>query len=81
MLYQYILNANVMSLFMWLTAEDDLIPYNKPNFLSRGQMSSNCSTTGSSSSRGSTGSRGHGTSRKRNDVRPSKCPHTVENYC
>ncbi|XP_016345955.1 roundabout homolog 2-like [Sinocyclocheilus anshuiensis] len=50
-----------------LTAEDDLIPYNKPNFLSRGQMSSNCSTTGSSSSRGSTGSRGHGTGRKRND--------------
>ncbi|XP_048471330.1 roundabout homolog 3 [Rhincodon typus] len=39
--------------------EDDLIPYNKPNFLQRGQMSSNCSTTGSSSSRGSTGSRGH----------------------
>ncbi|XP_057177149.1 roundabout homolog 3 isoform X3 [Triplophysa rosa] len=47
--------------------EDDLIPYNKPNFLSRGQMSSNCSTTGSSSSRGSTGSRGQGTGRKRND--------------
>ncbi|XP_072885835.1 roundabout homolog 3 isoform X6 [Hemitrygon akajei] len=39
--------------------EDDLIPYSKPNFLQRGQMSSNCSTTGSSSSRGSTGSRGH----------------------
>ncbi|KTG42229.1 hypothetical protein cypCar_00005338 [Cyprinus carpio] len=50
-----------------IDAEDDLIPYNKPNFLSRGQMSSNCSTTGSSSSRGSTGSRGHGTGRKRND--------------
>ncbi|XP_076876579.1 roundabout homolog 3 isoform X2 [Brachyhypopomus gauderio] len=47
--------------------DDDSIPYNKPNFLSRGQMSSNCSTTGSSSSRGSTGSRGHGNSRKRND--------------
>ncbi|XP_065115558.1 roundabout homolog 3 isoform X2 [Paramisgurnus dabryanus] len=47
--------------------EEDLIPYNKPNFLSRGQMSSNCSTTGSSSSRGSTGSRGQGTGRKRND--------------
>uniref|UniRef100_A0A672NUG0 Roundabout homolog 2-like n=1 Tax=Sinocyclocheilus grahami TaxID=75366 RepID=A0A672NUG0_SINGR len=66
-------------LFMWLTAEDDLIPYNKPNFLSRGQLSSNCSTTGSSSSRGSTGSRGHGTGRKRNDVRPSSFSHTVEN--
>uniref|UniRef100_A0A9J8B5G5 Roundabout, axon guidance receptor, homolog 3 (Drosophila) n=1 Tax=Cyprinus carpio carpio TaxID=630221 RepID=A0A9J8B5G5_CYPCA len=51
--------------------DDDLIPYNKPNFLSRGQMSNNCSTTGSSSSRGSTGSRGHGTGKKRNDVRPS----------
>uniref|UniRef100_A0A8C1VIY0 Roundabout, axon guidance receptor, homolog 3 (Drosophila) n=1 Tax=Cyprinus carpio TaxID=7962 RepID=A0A8C1VIY0_CYPCA len=50
--------------------DDDLIPYNKPNFLSRGQMSNNCSTTGSSSSRGSTGSRGHGTGKKRNDVRP-----------
>uniref|UniRef100_A0A4W4F3Q3 Roundabout, axon guidance receptor, homolog 3 (Drosophila) n=1 Tax=Electrophorus electricus TaxID=8005 RepID=A0A4W4F3Q3_ELEEL len=49
--------------------DDDLIPYHKPNFLPRGQMSSNCSTTGSSSSRGSTGSRGHGNSRKRNDVR------------
>lgn len=50
-----------------IDAEDDLIPYNKPNFLSRGQMSNNCSTTGSSSSRGSTGSRGHGTGKKRND--------------
>ncbi|XP_032905728.1 roundabout homolog 3 isoform X9 [Amblyraja radiata] len=39
--------------------EDDLIPYSKPTFLQRGQVSSNCSTTGSSSSRGSTGSRGH----------------------
>ncbi|KAG9263619.1 hypothetical protein AMEX_G23668 [Astyanax mexicanus] len=47
--------------------DEDLIPYNKPNFLSRGQMSSNCSTTGSSSSRGSTGSRGQGNSRKRNE--------------
>uniref|UniRef100_A0A671NAB9 Roundabout homolog 2-like n=1 Tax=Sinocyclocheilus anshuiensis TaxID=1608454 RepID=A0A671NAB9_9TELE len=61
-------HRQTMVLFMWLTAEDDLIPYNKPNFLSRGQMSSNCSTTGSSSSRGSTGSRGHGTGRKRNDL-------------
>ncbi|GAA6111175.1 roundabout homolog 3 isoform X2 [Tachysurus ichikawai] len=49
--------------------DDDLVPYNKHNILSRGQMSSNCSTTGSSSSRGSTGSRGHGNSRKRNEVR------------
>uniref|UniRef100_H3ATM3 Roundabout guidance receptor 3 n=1 Tax=Latimeria chalumnae TaxID=7897 RepID=H3ATM3_LATCH len=45
--------------------EDDIVPYSKPNFLSRGQMSSNCSTTGSSSSRGSTGSRGHGSGRIR----------------
>ncbi|XP_058268720.1 roundabout homolog 3 isoform X2 [Hemibagrus wyckioides] len=47
--------------------DDDLVPYNKHSILSRGQMSSNCSTTGSSSSRGSTGSRGHGNSRKRNE--------------
>ncbi|XP_072342822.1 roundabout homolog 3 isoform X4 [Scyliorhinus torazame] len=45
--------------------EDDLIPYSKPTFLQRGQMSSNCSTTGSSSSRGSTGSRGHVAGRSR----------------
>lgn len=45
--------------------ENDIIPYSKPNFLSRGQMSSNCSTTGSSSSRGSTGSRGQGAGRSR----------------
>ncbi|XP_062870679.1 roundabout homolog 3 [Trichomycterus rosablanca] len=47
--------------------DDDMVPYNKHNILSRGQMSSNCSTTGSSSSRGSTGSRGHGNSRRRNE--------------
>uniref|UniRef100_A0A8D0G6Z4 Roundabout guidance receptor 3 n=1 Tax=Sphenodon punctatus TaxID=8508 RepID=A0A8D0G6Z4_SPHPU len=45
--------------------EEEIIPYSKPNFLSRSQMSSNCSTTGSSSSRGSTGSRGHGSGRSR----------------
>nr|XP_015193162.1 PREDICTED: roundabout homolog 3 isoform X3 [Lepisosteus oculatus]XP_015193163.1 PREDICTED: roundabout homolog 3 isoform X3 [Lepisosteus oculatus] len=38
--------------------DEDIIPYSRPSFLSRGQVSSNCSTTGSSSSRGSTGSRG-----------------------
>ncbi|XP_019904084.2 LOW QUALITY PROTEIN: roundabout homolog 3 [Esox lucius] len=50
--------------------DEDLIPYGKPCYLTgRGsQMSSNCSTTGSSSSRGSTGSRGgHGSGRKRNE--------------
>ncbi|XP_062817338.1 roundabout homolog 3 isoform X1 [Anolis carolinensis] len=46
-------------------AEEEIIPYSKPSFLSRSQMSSNCSTTGSSSSRGSTASRGHGSGRSR----------------
>nr|XP_016852268.1 PREDICTED: roundabout homolog 3 isoform X2 [Anolis carolinensis] len=45
--------------------EEEIIPYSKPSFLSRSQMSSNCSTTGSSSSRGSTASRGHGSGRSR----------------
>eukprot|EP00062_Callorhinchus_milii_P011231 gi/632957169/ref/XP_007894326.1/ PREDICTED: roundabout homolog 2-like [Callorhinchus milii] len=45
--------------------DDDVIPYSKPTYLSRGQVSSNCSTTGSSSSRGSTGSRSHGAGRNR----------------
>ncbi|XP_034277778.1 roundabout homolog 3 isoform X2 [Pantherophis guttatus] len=45
--------------------EEEIVPYNKPTFLSRSQMSSNCSTTGSSSSRGSTVSRGHGSGRSR----------------
>nr|XP_056716010.1 roundabout homolog 3 isoform X10 [Euleptes europaea] len=45
--------------------EEEIIPYSKPSFLSRSQVSSNCSTTGSSSSRGSTGSRGHGSGRSR----------------
>uniref|UniRef100_A0A8C9W920 Roundabout, axon guidance receptor, homolog 3 (Drosophila) n=1 Tax=Scleropages formosus TaxID=113540 RepID=A0A8C9W920_SCLFO len=49
--------------------DEDVIPYSKPSFLARGQMSSNCSTTGSSSSRGSTGSRGPGSNRKRSEVR------------
>ncbi|XP_067419291.1 roundabout homolog 3 [Emydura macquarii macquarii] len=44
---------------------EEIVPYSRPTFLSRGQVSSNCSTTGSSSSRGSTGSRGHGASRNR----------------
>lgn len=47
--------------------EDDIIPYGKPSYLARGQISANCSTTGSSSSRGSTGSRGPGSNRKRNE--------------
>ncbi|XP_018610962.1 roundabout homolog 3 isoform X1 [Scleropages formosus] len=47
--------------------DEDVIPYSKPSFLARGQMSSNCSTTGSSSSRGSTGSRGPGSNRKRSE--------------
>ncbi|XP_030648096.1 roundabout homolog 3 [Chanos chanos] len=47
--------------------DEEIVPYNKTNFLAKGQMSSNCSTTGSSSSRGSTGSRGHGSGRKRNE--------------
>ncbi|KAJ8368300.1 hypothetical protein SKAU_G00083280 [Synaphobranchus kaupii] len=38
-----------------------------PGFLSRAQMSSNCSTTGSVSSHGSTGSREHGSRRKRSE--------------
>lgn len=40
----------------------------KAGYLSRSQMSSNCSTTGSSSSRGSTGSRGLNSARKHNEV-------------
>nr|XP_032625909.1 roundabout homolog 3 isoform X2 [Chelonoidis abingdonii] len=44
---------------------EEITPYSRPTFLSRGQVSSNCSTTGSSSSRGSTGSRGHGSGRSR----------------
>ncbi|XP_041658063.1 roundabout homolog 3 isoform X1 [Cheilinus undulatus] len=39
----------------------------KAGYLSRNQMSSNCSTTGSSSSRGSTGSRGLNSARKHNE--------------
>uniref|UniRef100_A0AAV2JBR4 Roundabout homolog 3 n=1 Tax=Knipowitschia caucasica TaxID=637954 RepID=A0AAV2JBR4_KNICA len=45
--------------------DDEIIPYgSKSGYLSRNQMSGNCSTTGSSSSRGSTGSRGPGSNRK-----------------
>ncbi|MEE6484551.1 hypothetical protein FKM82_013906 [Ascaphus truei] len=44
---------------------EEIIPYSKPNFLSRSQMSSNCSTTGSSSSRGSAGSKGHASGRSK----------------
>ncbi|XP_031428047.1 roundabout homolog 3 isoform X2 [Clupea harengus] len=49
--------------------DEDMIPYTKPNLhLARGQMSSNCSTTGSSSSRGSSGSRGHSLAKQRSEV-------------
>ncbi|XP_074707142.1 roundabout homolog 3 [Strix uralensis] len=44
---------------------DEVVPYNKPSCLPRGQVSGSCSTTGSVSSRGSTGSRGHGSGRSR----------------
>lgn len=44
---------------------EEIMPYgSKAGYLSRNQMSSNCSTTGSSSSRGSTGSRGLNSARK-----------------
>ncbi|XP_029956758.1 roundabout homolog 3 isoform X2 [Salarias fasciatus] len=47
---------------------EDLMAYGgKAGFLSRSQMSSNCSTTGSCSSRGSTGSRGPGSARKQHE--------------
>ncbi|XP_075046491.1 roundabout homolog 3 isoform X4 [Mixophyes fleayi] len=45
--------------------DEEIIPYSKPNFLSRSQLSSNCSTSGSSSSRGSAGSRGHPSGRSK----------------
>ncbi|CAB1316616.1 unnamed protein product, partial [Coregonus sp. 'balchen'] len=62
--------------------DEDLIPYSKPSYLAGrgGQMSSNCSTTGSSSSRGSTGSRGgHGSGRKRNERK--RCKPTDRRRC
>ncbi|XP_023265932.1 roundabout homolog 3 isoform X3 [Seriola lalandi dorsalis] len=47
---------------------DEMILYgSKAGYLSRSQMSSNCSTTGSSSSRGSTGSRGLNSARKHSE--------------
>ncbi|KAG7224640.1 hypothetical protein INR49_011393 [Caranx melampygus] len=47
---------------------DDMMLYgSKAGYLSRSQMSSNCSTTGSSSSRGSTGSRGLNSARKHSE--------------
>ncbi|KAJ8378644.1 hypothetical protein AAFF_G00237680 [Aldrovandia affinis] len=51
----------------WHKEDEDIIPYCKPGFLSRGQMSSSCSTAGSASSRGSTASREHGSGRKRSE--------------
>ncbi|XP_034034778.1 roundabout homolog 3 isoform X2 [Thalassophryne amazonica] len=50
-------------------SEEMLMYGNKASYLSRSQMSSNCSTTGSSSSRGSTGSRGLNSARKHEDTR------------
>ncbi|XP_077361947.1 roundabout homolog 3 isoform X2 [Festucalex cinctus] len=44
--------------------EEVMLYCGKSGYLSRNQMSSNCSTTGSSSSRGSTGSRGTNAARK-----------------
>eukprot|EP00064_Thunnus_orientalis_P001311 superscaffoldBa00000089_g1314 len=53
------------------TESEEMMAYgNKAGYLSRSQMSSNCSTTGSSSSRGSTGSRGLNSTRKHNEVTP-----------
>ncbi|CAK6968429.1 roundabout homolog 3 [Scomber scombrus] len=50
------------------TESEEMMAYSsKAGYLSRGQMSSNCSTTGSSSSRGSTGSRGLNSTRKHNE--------------
>ncbi|XP_057676205.1 roundabout homolog 3 isoform X1 [Corythoichthys intestinalis] len=44
--------------------EEVMLYGGKPGYVSRNQMSSNCSTTGSSSSRGSTGSRGNSATKK-----------------
>ncbi|KAM4015874.1 roundabout homolog 3 isoform 2-T2 [Anomaloglossus baeobatrachus] len=49
--------------------DEEIIPYSKPTFLSRSQMSSNCSTSGSSSSRGSAGSRNHPSGRSKTGER------------
>ncbi|XP_060912013.1 roundabout homolog 3 isoform X4 [Labrus mixtus] len=51
------------------TDNEDVVAYSstKAGYLSRSQMSSNCSTTGSSSSRGSTGSRGLNSARKHSE--------------
>uniref|UniRef100_A0A3B4GE55 Roundabout guidance receptor 3 n=1 Tax=Pundamilia nyererei TaxID=303518 RepID=A0A3B4GE55_9CICH len=56
--------------FASVSPDEEMILYSsKAGYLSRGQMSSNCSTTGSSSSRGSTGSRGLNSARKHNEVK------------
>uniref|UniRef100_A0A3B3WIU3 Roundabout, axon guidance receptor, homolog 3 (Drosophila) n=1 Tax=Poecilia mexicana TaxID=48701 RepID=A0A3B3WIU3_9TELE len=47
--------------------EEVVVYSGKSGYLSRGQVSGNCSTTGSSSSRGSTGSRGLSSARKHNE--------------
>ncbi|XP_038565004.1 roundabout homolog 3 isoform X1 [Micropterus salmoides] len=52
------------------TDNEEIMPYSsKAGYLSRSQISSNCSTTGSSSSRGSTGSRGLNSARKHEEMR------------
>lgn len=62
-----------------VSPDEEMILYSsKAGYLSRGQMSSNCSTTGSSSSRGSTGSRGLNSARKHNEVKFCK---TVIEFC
>uniref|UniRef100_A0A3Q3IRI8 Roundabout, axon guidance receptor, homolog 3 (Drosophila) n=1 Tax=Monopterus albus TaxID=43700 RepID=A0A3Q3IRI8_MONAL len=57
--------------------EEMLLYGSKAGYLSRSQMSGNCSTTGSSSSRGSTGSRGLNSARKHNEIFMSMGRKTV----
>lgn len=57
---------NPRCVITFASSGEEVMAYSgKVGYLSRSQMSSNCSTTGSSSSRGSTGSRGL---RKHNEV-------------
>uniref|UniRef100_A0A3B5B9K6 Roundabout homolog 3-like n=1 Tax=Stegastes partitus TaxID=144197 RepID=A0A3B5B9K6_9TELE len=58
--------------FVFASPDEEMMSYSsKAGYLSRNQMSSNCSTTGSSSSRGSTGSRGLNSARKHSEVEHS----------
>lgn len=66
----------IQPLLLSLSLDDEGMAYSgKGSYLSRSQMSSNCSTTGSSSSRGSTGSRG--LHQKHSEVNPTKPVHGV----